>query len=299
MPDEEKTKVVIIGAGAAGVFTAYLLKKWAPDCFDIEILETKDQVGGHTISYDLMNGGQHVNIDGGAQFFSETAQPNYYKMLQGEGFFGSSSPIIERDVGVTVWSKTNDQLLFRIPSTLPEILSNAVADPLNWLNFLSLTYQAIEQHLWGDWNRTFGDWLDSVPLLISNADAEAFKADIARPLMYQFGLVPPSQLDSLSARFVVYYYVGSLPWSGDAAPFKIYNSTIGLDGILERLLANYSLTVNLNSEVASIARNGAGYVVTLWNGSTLPADGPSSRSIWSVSSRRYRTTRTSTAFRML
>jgi len=40
-------KVVIIGAGASGVFTAYLLEKQAPGQFDITILEKNDRVGGH------------------------------------------------------------------------------------------------------------------------------------------------------------------------------------------------------------------------------------------------------------
>ena len=276
MPDEEKTKVVIIGAGAAGVFTAYLLKKFAPDCFDITILERNAQVGGHTISYQQLQQAQQVNIDGGAQFFSDTAQPNYCAMLQGEGFFGSAGPVIKRDVGVTLWDETNGRLLFRIPSALPDILNEAVAHPLDWLNFISLTEKAIEQRLWGDWNQTFGHWLDTVPLLIDATDAAAFKANIARPLMYQFGLVPPPDLDGLSAKFVVYYYVGSLPWLGvAAAPFSVYNSTIGLDGILKSLLATYGLapgSTKLDSEVTSIAQQGAGYVVKLKDGSSFDAD---------------------------
>ena len=39
-----------------------------------------------------------------------------------------------------------------------------------------------------------------------------FKNKIVRPLMYQFGLMPPGELDKLSALGVVYFFVGSLPW---------------------------------------------------------------------------------------
>jgi predicted NAD/FAD-binding protein len=273
MPHEEKTKVVIIGAGAAGVFTAYRLTMSAPECFDIKILEGAQRVGGHTISHDEQKESQQVNIDGGAQFFSETAQPNYCAMLKGEKFFDPGGPVIQSDVGVTIWDETNGKLLFRIPSTLLGILKQAVADPFNWLNFVILTEKAIEQRFFGDWNETFGHWLDSVPLLGNAAARAAFKADIARPLMYQFGLVPPPELDGLSAKFVVYYYVGSLPWQGGAAPFSVYNSAIGLDGILKELLKRAPLvSTQCESTVESIAPQGAGYVVTLADGRSLDAD---------------------------
>ncbi|HZO08213.1 MAG TPA: NAD(P)-binding protein, partial [Myxococcota bacterium] len=179
MSHEEKTKVVIIGAGAAGVFTAYRLAQSAPGCFDIRILESAARVGGHTLSHDEQKESQQVNIDGGAQFFSETAQPNYCAMLRGEKFFDPGGPVIQSDVGVTIWDETNHQLLFRIPPTLWEILQEAVADPYNWLNFVSLTEKAIEQRFLGDWNETFGHWLDRVPLLGNAAQEAAFKADIA------------------------------------------------------------------------------------------------------------------------
>jgi hypothetical protein len=274
MPDEAKKKVVIIGAGAAGVFTAYLLKKLAPDCYDIEILERANRFGGHTISHAETRESQPVNIDGGAQFFSETAQPNYCKLLRGEKFFDPGGPIIQRDVGVTIWDETKSKLLFRIPATVPEILTKGLTDPVNWLNFISVTEKAIEQFLFGGWNKKFGPWLDSVFLVGSAAEKTAFKADIARPLMYQFGLVSPPNLDDLSAKFVVYYYVGSLPWDIRAAPFSVYNSAIGLDGILDALLKRpgINITPKLGSAVTSIARSGAGYLVTLANGSTFPAD---------------------------
>jgi predicted NAD/FAD-binding protein len=274
MPGSGKKKIVIIGAGAAGVFTAYLMKRFGGGCFEITILEEKGQVGGHTISRTRSRAGQNVNIDGGAQFFSETAQPLYCAMLRAEGIFGMPGVVIQRDVGVTLWNVTSKGLLFRVPTSVPQIIVEAIADPLNWLNFILLTKAAILLHLSPNWSLTFGAWLDSLPFLITPADAEAFKAKIARPLMYQFGLVEPDDLGSLSARFVVFYYVGSLPWLGGVAPFRIYNSEIGLDGILEKLIDKYGLgpSVKLCSKVGSIAPQGVGYAVTTEDGSSFDAD---------------------------
>lgn len=261
-------KVVIIGAGAAGVFTAYLLKKFAPGCFDVTLLEKNDTVGGHTISFQKTAGGMSVNIDAGAQFFWETTQPDYCAMLRAEGFFNVPGRIIERDVGITIWDDTNSQVLFRVPPTLPGILAAAVTDVTTWLNFLSLTLHAIYHYRFGSWSVLFGDWLDSVSLVGSPAEQAAFKADIARPLMYQFGLVRPQRLDSLSARFVVWYYVRSLPWLGGSSPFRNYNSDIGLDGILRELLTMYGITPTLNATVETVEQVASGYRVRLDDGTT-------------------------------
>ena len=269
-----KKNVVIIGAGAAGVFTAYLLKKFAPSCFDITIVEKKDRIGGHTRSREASSGSQTVNIDGGAQFFSETAQPHYCTMLKIEGLFWKPGVIIERDVGVTLWNASDDKLLFRIPATVSEILAEALKDPKTWLNFMLLTQSAVALHLSPDWSVKFGDWLETIPFLIDEADAEAFRADVARPLMYQFGLVNPDELDDLSAKFVVFYYVGSLPWLGGLAPFRLYNSGIGLDGILRELIDKYGLDagLQLDSEVEEIVPKGGGYEVKIKGKSPIDAD---------------------------
>ena len=261
-------KVVIIGAGAAGVFTAYLLKKFAPGCFDVTLIEKKDKVGGHTISFQKTAGGTSVNIDAGAQFFWETTQPDYCAMLRAEGFFNIPDRIIERDVGITIWDDTNSQVLFRVPPTLPGILAAAVSDVTTWLNFLSLTLHAIYHYRFGSWSLPFGTWLGSVSLVGSPAEQARFRADIARPLMYQFGLVPPTDLDTLSAKFVVWYYVRSLPWRGGSSPFKNYNSDVGLDGILRELLSMYGITPTLSSTVQSVEPVGAGYQVRLDDGTT-------------------------------
>jgi hypothetical protein len=91
--------------------------------------------------------------------------------------------------------------------------------------------------------------------------------------MYQFGLVPPDQIDALSAKFVVYYFVASLPRKPDLTPFTVYNSRIGLDGIHARLLDTYHrIKVKPRRKVTSFGRSEGAYRVVTASGPPLPAD---------------------------
>jgi predicted NAD/FAD-binding protein len=282
MPASSQPKVVVIGAGAAGVFAAYLLQKLAPNQFDITILEKNDAIGGNARGHEVDWQGQKVHIDCGAQFFFETTEPEYCDMLRTEGFFDEEGLISETAVGMSVWNATTKHLEFAVPNTFEGIMRGVEHEPADWVHFFELTFAAIEKYFSGDWSETFGHWLARIELSGPVPDQEAFKQKIARPLMYQFGLMKPQDLDELSALFVVYYYVGSLPWpEGGAppkgvrppiAPFHLYTCNIGLDGILKRLLDNYGLVARTTTRVASIAPQGDGWVVTTDDGTPFAAD---------------------------
>ena len=235
MPDPKR--VVVVGGGAAGVFTAYLLEKNAPGEFDVTVLEKNPVIGGNTRGEEMEWNTQSIHVDCGAQFFYETSEPEYCDMLREEGFFDEQDMIIEKDVGITLWNRTDDRVDFHIPADLGGILASVVLNPIEWLDFVVFTTAAIEKYFLSDWKETFGEWIDGIPF----ADKDSFVKYIARPLMYQFGLVDPDKLDDLSAKFVVYYYVTTLPWPVDVppspavtpavgtAPFKLYTLSIGAD----------------------------------------------------------------------
>jgi predicted NAD/FAD-binding protein len=275
-------KVVVIGAGSAGVFAAYLLQKHAPNQFDITILEKNDAIGGNARGREYVGPDGKVHIDCGAQFFFETTEPEYCDMLRDEKFFEVDGLISETAVGMSVWNATANQLEFAVPNNFEGIMRGVESQPADWVHFFELTLAAVEKYFSDDWTETFGAWLARIYLSGSDESKEAFKQKIARPLMYQFGLMRPQDLDQLSARFVVYYYVGSLPWPEDGAPpkgvkpvvapFHLYTCNIGLDGILQRLIDKYGLTVRTSSPVASIAPQGRGWVVTTADGTPFQAD---------------------------
>ena len=282
MPTPARPKVVVIGAGAAGVFTAYQLQKLAPSQFDITIFDKNDAVGGNARGCDTEWQGQPVHIDCGAQFFFETTEPTYCDMLRSEGFFEEVGLISETAVGMSVWNASTKHVEFAVPNTFVGILEGVARHPGDWVHFLEFTWAAIEKYFSEDWTETFGDWLARI-WLSGPADAqESFKNRIARPLMYQFGLMPPQSLDSLSALGVVYFYVGSLPWpehkpppkgvKPQISPFHLYTCKIGLDGIQKRLLTKYGLAVGTSTPVASVAPQGGRWVVTTEAGTQVVAD---------------------------
>jgi len=284
MSTPERPKVVIIGAGAAGVFTGFQLQKYAPDKFDITIFDKNDAVGGNARGHDGEWQGQKVHIDCGAQFFYETTEPTYCDMLRDEGFFDEAGLIVESAVGMSVWNATEKHIEFAVADNILGILEAVAKHPGDWVHFLEFTVAAIDKFFSDDWTETFGDWLEGI-WLSGDTDAKTkFKNKIVRPLMYQFGLMPPGELDKLSALGVVYFFVGSLPWpehkqppqgqEPKTAPFHLYTSNIGLDGIQKRLLTKYGLTAQLNTTIASISpqAQGGGWIVTAQDGTQTLAD---------------------------
>ena len=273
MPNGEKKRVVIIGAGAAGIFTGYLLQRNAYDAFDIKILEGGERVGGHARSRMEMHNGQEVSIDSGAQFFSAGSQPQYYLMLLDEGFIADGY-VTEDPAGVSVWNIDKNDIEFWVPSDFWKLVGTVLSNPIDWANFLAFIDAAGQLHKGDDWEPTFGQWLDDIRFPILDIPlSDRFKNKIARPLMYQFGLVAPDRLDTLSAKFVVYYFVVSMAFElGSKSLFNVNNSTIGLDGFHKELLKRYGLEqrVTLEREVKSVTSNGDGtYTITAIDSETL------------------------------
>jgi len=56
--------VVIIGAGAAGVFTAYRLHQMYRGAYEIVLIEKSDRIGGNAFSTSLSFGGKHETTRG-------------------------------------------------------------------------------------------------------------------------------------------------------------------------------------------------------------------------------------------
>lgn len=110
-----RRRIVIIGGGASGVFTAGRLERLAEGRFDITILEKEKRIGGHAHSAKEPAHDPEVSIDLGAQFFSPEAQPEYCDMLAEEEILDDPALVTSHEVGMTVWHQTRDELLFKVP----------------------------------------------------------------------------------------------------------------------------------------------------------------------------------------
>lgn len=71
-------KVAVIGGGAAGVVSSYLIE----DAHDVTLFEAQPGLGGHLQTELLTQNGQTVAIDAGAEYFNRVSYPNLVKLLQ-------------------------------------------------------------------------------------------------------------------------------------------------------------------------------------------------------------------------
>ncbi|MBK8491747.1 MAG: FAD-dependent oxidoreductase [Saprospirales bacterium] len=70
-------KIGIIGAGVAGLTTAWMLSEE----HDVTLIEKQHRLGGHANTVEVEHMGERVSIDAGAEFFSEKAFPHFHRLL--------------------------------------------------------------------------------------------------------------------------------------------------------------------------------------------------------------------------
>ncbi len=265
-------KVVIVGAGAAGVFTAYRIKTMYDSLFDVELLEAKDRVGGNTLSVKRNIGGREYSIDAGAQFFYKNPQVSYVELLEDLGLFDDDDhrEIVEAPAGFTIWDRAQGKRLFFVPSLLTGFFHYGLADWERMGQFLTyLTYSFFLDRSDEPWTKSVDDWLDDCHLL-----SNEFKDRVARNFMYQFVTLPYDQIGNASARYATSYFARNAfgepkvrepdPSAPDLAvipTFETYQSLIGLDGILERALAAVSVSPELSTPVTKVVKTATGFEV--------------------------------------
>ncbi|NUP12543.1 MAG: NAD(P)-binding protein [Polyangiaceae bacterium] len=256
---------MIIGAGAAGVFTAYRLREMYGRFYDIVLLEANDRVGGNCYSTTVTYGGRNYSIDCGAQFFYKNPQPSYCALVEQLGLMDEATDVISAPAGFTVWDKQANARRLWLPSRLLGFLHYANTDWDRLAQFaIYMTYSAFLDRETTNWSLSVDDWFSKLVLLDSD-----FKENVIKPFMYQFVSLPLSRIGESSALYAVTYFVrnvfgdAGVP-EGDENPpelpglptFQTYQSMIGLDGILRKALSAARVTPTLSSPVTSVARSG-------------------------------------------
>lgn len=269
-------RVAIVGAGAAGVFTAYSLSEMYGDGYDIQLFEANDRVGGNTYTRNVEYGGKSYSIDCGAQFFSRNPQPSYTQLIEDLGLFEQDGQveIIEAPAGFLVWDKVRNQRRFWLPSRLVEFAQYTFQDAARLFHFLEFIAAATKLDREStDWTLSVDDWFKTISI------PSDFKEDVLKPFLYQFVSLPYDRIGEASALYAITYFVRNLFGEPGAPPvdvnppdlpglptFRTYQSLIGLDGILKRALDVAGVTAQLSSGVVAMNRIGAEYELTLSDG---------------------------------
>jgi predicted NAD/FAD-binding protein len=275
-------RVVIIGAGAAGVFTAYRLHERSAGAYEIVLIEKTDRVGGNASSTSLSFGGASYSIDCGAQFFYKNPQPAYVKLLGDLGLFDEPAEIQARATGITIWDRQAGKRRLWIPAHLEGFLRYHPEDWARMIGFATFLVYAflLDRGPDDNWTLSVDEWIGQLTLL-----DDEFKQNVLRPFLYQFVTLPADRIGEASARYAVTYFVRNVfgepgltepdpnvPAPPGAPTFEVYQSRIGLDGILERTLEAAGVVARLNEPVTSVSRNGDGTLQVTTSADVLTAD---------------------------
>lgn len=275
-------RVVIIGAGAAGVFTAYRLRQRHGDDFEVVLLERTGRVGGNAQSITVSFGGTEYSIDCGAQFFSRNPQPSYVSLLEDLGLFNDPAQIDARATGITLWDRQAGQRLLWLPSHLSGFLRYQPQDWNRLIGFATLLVYAflLDRRSPANWSLSVDEWVDGLTLLDTQ-----FKNQILRRFLYQFLTLPADRIGDASALYAITYFVRNVfgetgvdepspdvPAPPDGPTFEVYQSRIGLDGVLTRALDAAQIVPRLSEPVMAVSRNGTGGLDVTTSLGTIVAD---------------------------
>jgi len=270
--------VAIIGAGAAGAYTAYRLKMMYGETFEIELYEKGDRVGGNAWTQTTDYGGKTYGIDCGAQFFYRNPQPSYVQLIQDLGLIDDG--LITQDAtGFCIWDVKTDEHRLWIPALARRLFAYSGSDWERLGEFVKFLLAAIEldEKKPIPWDLSLQDWLDG----LDHIDA-TFREKVIKPFMYQFVSLPLARIGEASAVYAITYFVRNvtgqpddvepdpnLPMSGGIPLFRTYQSLIGLDGIMKRAIAAVNVEAKLNTPVQAVKKLPDGRLeLTLGSGAT-------------------------------
>lgn len=192
--------VIIIGAGAAGVFTAYQINKLWPGQCNVQLFEASPVIGGNVSSVTVQYGGQTYTIDAGAQFFYTAPQPLYVQLIKDLGLFDQ---VASYPAGFTIWESSTQQRLLWIPSVVSGFADYTVDDWVRLVEFGVFLVAAtlLNRVRQPDWTLSVDTWLADVPL-----DAD-FKQTVIQNFLYQFVSLPLNRIGEASAVYATTYFV--------------------------------------------------------------------------------------------
>lgn len=275
-------KVVIVGAGAAGIFTAYRLREmYGPTAYDVTIVEARNRIGGNCYKKTVVIDGVDYSIDCGAQFFFRRAQISYVELLRDLNLIDDPTKIIEAESGFIIWDSQKQERRLHIPDTFGGLLS-LIPQWFELGQFLWFLVESrrLDRSTADNWDLSVDDWLQEVEV------TEAFKRDVIKPFLYQFVSLPPDRIGEASARYATTYFArNALGEPGvdtpnvDPADLKgwrlidTYQSLIGLDGILQIALDKSGAKLEKSSPIVELTRLDDGsWEVTTEAGDKLAAD---------------------------
>lgn len=247
-------RVVIVGAGAAGVYTAYRLRRLLGDEHEIVLLEGADRIGGNASTLRV----GEANIECGAQFFHRGAQSSFLALLD-ELDLLDDCEVVRTAAGFTIWDRAEQRRVLHLPATVAGFGALGFGDWIRAAKFgIFLAYAWALERWESDWTLSVDTWLGRMRLLDDD-----FKHRVLEPFLYQFVSLPPARIGEASAKYAVTYLVRTLFPGGGAGPdvprigrtrptFEAYQSLVGIAEIHRRVLAAAGVRAQTRTRVLEI-----------------------------------------------
>jgi predicted NAD/FAD-binding protein len=238
----ERDRVAVIGAGAGGVAAAYFLAGTRA----VDVFEARSRIGGHCDSRVVEYRGHAVTVDLGAQFFHPDTHPLYVALLEEVGLSGQAH------------ASAGSLCVFPVAGGPPRLNSThplaTLPSAVAFASFTQLARQAVLDGL--AWETTVDQWIGGLPL-----DA-GFKATILYPWITATIGCSRAQAKRVSARSILQTFALAFP-ADPVQGAKTYNSKIGLQGNLQRVLDRApGARVHLSAPAKSLTRRRDGWHLT-------------------------------------
>lgn len=124
--NQNKPHIGIIGAGASGLVTAWLLEQ----DYKVTLFEKENYLGGHVATIPVTIGGREYHIESGAEFFSDMMFPEFNKLLQ-----ILNVPTRKYPLSYTFYNTKTNQTLVLPPFQDGHILWRSCA-PAHWFDLI-------------------------------------------------------------------------------------------------------------------------------------------------------------------
>jgi predicted NAD/FAD-binding protein len=244
----KRDRVAVIGAGAGGVAAAYFLA--GP--YDVDVFEARSRIGGHCDSRVIDYRGHPVTVDLGAQFFHPDTHPLYVTLLEELGLYDAA----HSDAGQT-HASTGSVCVFPVAGGAPRFTSThplaTLPTSLAFASFTQLARRAVLDGL--AWETTVAEWIGDLAL------DPAFTAGVLYPWITATIGCARAEAERVSARSILQTFALAFP-ADPVQGAKTYNSKIGLQGNLQRLLDRVpAARVHLDAPARALALGPDGWVL--------------------------------------
>lgn len=254
-----KKKVCIIGAGAAGMTSAWLLDHE----YEIVLFEREAELGGHVCSIPLTINGKKIMVEGGAEFFSPRMFTQFNRLLH-----ALEIPVHQYPLTYTFYN-TITQHSINLPPVQDYAIKWHSLEGENLINLLEFKYfidNALPIIAQEETDITIHDYCESIALL-----TDAFKHQFLYPFLAASWGITPEEVKSLSAYNILQWCLHNKP-SGLTG--FIWNEVAGgLNQYIKKMaeqLCNTKIACNTTITAISYANNH--YHLEDSNGNTTHVD---------------------------